>query len=203
MKVNSFGKQAVMLLLCFTLSGVYGCGQRSQPATFYLLSPLSETEAVYGDNAAQPVKISVGPVRMSPYLKRKQLVIRSGENKLIIREFNRWGEPLRENFQRVLVENLYLLLSTPHIYEFDHLLGKDIDFQVIIDIKRFDVSDSGQAVLSAFWSITDSEGRRLLRDKTVIHLEIRCLESRTIVKTLNKILTDFSIEIAETILSLQ
>jgi hypothetical protein len=204
LKINITGKQTITVLFCLIILGVYGCGQRSKPATFYLLSPLSETEtkAAGKQKAYEPVKIAVGPVQLAPYLKRKQLLVRSGEHKLIIKEFSRWGEPLQDNLQRVLVENLSLLLSTPHIYEYDHCFGKG-DFQVIVDVNRFDVSDSGQAVLSAFWSINDSKSKRLLRKKTVINLEITNLDSNNIVNTLNKMLTDFSIEITEEIRSLQ
>lgn len=194
----------ITLLLCVIMLGVYGCAQRSQPASFFLLSPsLPETEKTYQQSINQPVKISVGPVWMAPYLKRKQLVLRSGENKLIIKEFNRWGEPLQKNFQRVLVENLSLLLLSPHIYEYDRHLGQDVDFQVIIDVNRFDINDNGQAVLSAFLSINDSKGKRLFRDKTVIRLESKDLEPESIVKTLNKLLSDFSNKIAKTIHYLQ
>lgn len=203
MKINISGRQSIMMLLCFIMLGVYGCGQRSKPANFYLLSPLPKTATVYKQDVSQPVKISVGPVTMAPYLKRKQLLIRSGEHGLIIREFSRWGEPLQDNFQRVLAENLSLILSTPYIYEYDRRFGQDFDFKVIIDVNRFDVSDSGQAILAAFWSLNDNQGEQLMRDKTVIHSETSHFESRNVVNTLNKMLTDFSVEIAETIRSLE
>ncbi len=201
MKINISGKQIIMAFLCLIMLGIYGCGQRSKPATFYMLSPIPKTEMVYKQSGGEPVKISVGPIQVAPYLNRKQIVIRSGEHKLNIKEFSRWGEPLKENFQRVLIENLSLLLSTPHIYEYDNRFAQS-DFQVIIDVNRFDVSDNGQAILSAFWSINDSKGGRLLRDKTVIHTETKHLDSKSVVKTLNKMLTDFSSEIAEAIRSL-
>ena len=199
--MQSLFKKFTVLLLCCFLAGLAGCGS-SKPSTFYLLTSLSASEATAVQSGAQ-AEISVGPVRLPSYLDRKQLLLRSGANELILREYNRWGEPLQENFQRVLIENLSLLLVTSQVYDYDSRDLKEVDFQLRIDVNRFDVNDDGQATFIAFWTIDDSRGDKLLRKKTTLTTESQSLESADIVNALNQMVGDFSTELAETIRSLQ
>ncbi len=199
--MQSLFKKFTVLLFCCFLAGLAGCG-KSKPSTFYLLTSLSASEATAVQSEAQ-AEVSVGPVRLPSYLDRKQLLLRSGENELILREYNRWGEPLQENFQRVLIENLSLLLVTSQVYDYDSHNLKEVDFQLRIDVNRFDVNDDGQATFIAFWTIDDSRGDKLLRKKTTLTTESQSLESADMVNALNQMVADFSTELAETIRSLQ
>jgi hypothetical protein len=200
--LNIVLKKSTVLLFCFFLAGITACGSRSKPATFYLLTSLSGSEAI-DVQAGTPTILSVGPVRLPSYLGRKQLLLRSGKNELIIKEYSRWGEPLQENFQRVLIENLSVLLATPQVYDYNNHETKEPDFQLLIDVSRFDVTDDGQATLTAFWSINDSQGNQLLRNKSTLYRESQSLEPVTIVHTLNQMVSDFSTELARAIRSLQ
>ena len=67
--------------------------------------------------------IGVFPVAMPDYLDRPQVVTRVSENEIKLDEFNRWAEPLKENFYTVLVENLSTLLSNEKIIKTSHNLG--------------------------------------------------------------------------------
>ena len=200
--MNIVLKKSAVLLFCCFLAGVAGCGSRSKPSTFYLLTPLPGSESI-GVQVGTPMSLSVGPVRLPSYLGRKQLLLRSGENELIIREYSRWGEPLQENFQRVLIENLSVLLATPHVYDYDNHENNKPEFQLLIDVSRFDMTDDGQATLTAFWTINDSQSNQLLRNKSTLYAESQSLESGTIVNTLNQMVIDFSTELARALRSLQ
>jgi len=174
---------------------VAGCGSRSNPSSFYLLASIPESESIKTETD-RAISLSVGPVRMPAYLDRKQLVIRSGSNALVIREYSRWGEPLQENFQRVLIENLSLLLATPKVYGYDRPGIKETDLQLVIDVSRFDVSKNGRGILIAFWSVNNGQGDRLLRDKVTLTTKSRSMDAADIAGTLNALLTDFSTHIA-------
>ncbi|MEA3548625.1 MAG: PqiC family protein [Thermodesulfobacteriota bacterium] len=202
MKLNIVLKKSTVLLFCCLLAGVAGCGSRSKPATFYLLTSLPGAESI-GVQAGTPMILSVGPVRLPSYLGRKQLLLRSGKNELIIKEYSRWGEPLQENFQRVLIENLSVLLATPQVYDYNNHETKEPDFQLLIDVSRFDVTDDGLATLTAFWTINDSQGNQLLRNKSTLSTKSQSLESGAIVNTLNQMVIDFSTELTRAIRSLQ
>ncbi len=187
--------KSTMVALCFLmLAGVTGCG-KSRPSTFYLLSSLPETEPVTTRPVTQ-LKLSIGPVRLPEYLDRTQLSARTEKNELSIMEYSRWGESLKDNFQRVLLVNLSVLLETPHVYEYDTRDIEETDYQLIVDVHRFDVSNEGRAELIVFWSINDGRNNQLQRKKSSLHTESPSLESGHIVKALNQLLTDFSKEVA-------
>ena len=146
---------AVILLLS-------GCGT-TPPSKFYML------EAMSADSAASPVPparddlhIGVGPVEFADYLGRSQIVTRRDGVELSLAETHRWAEPLRENFSRVLAENLSILLSTDKISLQPSRNWSDIDYQVLVDVWQFDAGGDGSVTLAATWSIRSAGGAELL-----------------------------------------
>ena len=111
-----------------------GCA-RSKPARYYLLSALSP---VAGLNEDRGVSLGVGPIEFPKYLDRPQIVTRESHSRLDFGEFDRWAEPLDENFARVLSENLAELLSTDDVVEFPWTRSTRIDYQIIVTVNRFD-----------------------------------------------------------------
>jgi uncharacterized lipoprotein YmbA len=137
-----------------------GCLGSSPPSRFYLLSPLPIQEAP--STAAGGVALGVGPVAVPEYLNRTQIVTRQGENQLQLGEFDRWAEPLGKNLSRVLVLNLSTLLSTDRIALHPWNRSTPIDYQVIVDVARFEAGGEGTASLLVRWSIVDAAERRTL-----------------------------------------
>ena len=143
---------AIMLLLS-------GCGT-TPPSKFYML------EAMPADTAA-PVErdslhIGVGPVEFADYLGRSQIVTRRDGVEVSLAETHRWAEPLRDNFSRVLAENLSGLLVTDRISLHPSRNWPDIDYQVMVDVWQFDADDDGSVTLAASWSIRGAGGAELL-----------------------------------------
>jgi uncharacterized lipoprotein YmbA len=145
-------------------AGCLNLGEGTQEATkFYVLSPLSTSEVkteVLG--GTKPVAIGLGPVTFPEYLNRPQVVVREGNNQLQIAKFARWAEPLRENFSRVLAENLAVLLSTDNIVPYPRKQVTPMNYQVTVDIIRFDGIPGEGASLVARWTILGDDGKKLL-----------------------------------------
>ena len=66
------------------------------------------------------------------------MVTVAGKNEMALDEFNRWVESLRDSFYRVLLEDLSWLLKTPEVYRYDQDGSNAPDYQVVIDVTRFD-----------------------------------------------------------------
>ena len=147
-----------LVALLVVLGGCLGGG--SPPSRFYLLSPLPAPETAA---AASGVAIGVGPVAIPEYLNRGQIVTRAGENQLELAEFDRWAEPLQNNLSRVLVLNLSTLLSTDRVALHPWNRSTPMDYQVIVDVGRFEAGTAGATSLLARWSIVDSADRKILR----------------------------------------
>lgn len=79
---------------------------RSPEARFYQLQPVRmEVE----DVSFPYDGVLVDDVETAEYLDRPQMVVRQGEHRLDYLEFDRWAEPLDENFADVLVREFGLV----------------------------------------------------------------------------------------------
>ena len=180
-----------------------GCAGSSKPSEFYLLRSMSasqDTVPTASKNGSPSVLI--GPVTLPAYLDRSQIVTFAGNHKLVLDEFTRWAEPLQDNFYRVLVENLSLLLNTPKVYAFERRGSTQADFQIVIDITRFDTTAGGDAHLTAFWTVVAEDDSILIQRKSVFHASVPSTGTTGIVEAQNRTLTEFSREIVAAIQSL-
>src|SRR5262249_31625694 len=77
--------------------------------------------------------------------------------------FEQWGGDLNDNITRVLATNLSNLLATDRVSLFPWQNGAPVDYQVTLDISRFEQDKDGNTVLNAFWSIVNpTDGTVLL-----------------------------------------
>lgn len=144
---------AVVCLVCL----LAGCG-RSHPTHFYSLSASASTEAV----AAGPcLSLGIGPVEFPAYLDRSQMVTRSGTNRMHLGEFDQWIEPLRDNFQRILMEDLAGLVCAKPLVSHPWPVGGTPDRQVAIQVSRFDGTLGQEVVLRASWTVLNADGKAL------------------------------------------
>jgi len=74
----------------------------------------------------------------------------------------RWAEPLDKNFVRVFAENLATLLDTQRIEKYPWALRTKVDYQVEIDVQRFEATSDGQSQLIASWIIRDGPSSKIL-----------------------------------------
>jgi uncharacterized lipoprotein YmbA len=135
---------------------------------FFMLSPISEDRvARTGRSLDQQVSIGVGPIDFPDYLKRHQVVTRTAANQIDVSEENRWAGPLDKNFTRVLSENLATLLDTHRVQSYPWSRGAGVDYQIVVEVERFDTSSDKQAKLNARWSIMDGlTGKELYASET-------------------------------------
>ena len=201
--MTSRGAKVFWVLLAVCPVIVAGCGT-SKPSQFYLLRPLPQSELgvpTAADKGGPAVLI--GPVTLPAYLDRTQVVTLEGSHELAADEFIRWAEPLQENFSRVLLENLSLLLNTPEVYAFGHRSATPVDYQIIIDVTRFDTDAKGGADLTAFWRVVGKDSKApLLKKKSVFRATAASAEITKILDAQNQTLTEFSRELAKAVQAL-
>jgi hypothetical protein len=92
-------------------------------------------------------RVGIGPLGVPSVVDRPQLVLREGANRIAILEQERWGEPLREAFPRLLAESLRRHVPA------DLLItagggnrGGASDVRVVGEIGRFDLGSSDSSV---------------------------------------------------------
>jgi uncharacterized lipoprotein YmbA len=171
----------------------------STPSHFYILNPLSPSEAIPATAAAQGPVIAVGPVTVPKYLDRPQIVTRSGRDRLTLGEFDRWAEPLPDNIARVLGENLARLVPTDHILLQTWPRPADLDYQVRVEALQFDGGLGGESTLLALWSLLDEGERLLLTQRASLTVPVAGRDYEAMVQALNQMLEALSRDIAAAI----
>jgi len=155
------------VIACLLLAVVSGCA--SPPSRFYTLS--SPTPADTGGNASGP-SVAVGPVALPTVVDRPQIVVQTGANEVRLDEFNRWASPLPEDITRVVVANLAQELATEQVWPYSQNTQATADYQVRIDIQKFESTLGGTVEIEALWSVRDvaggksKSGRSLVREPT-------------------------------------
>lgn len=163
MKTRFAAASAVLLLVCLTLDG---CA--TAPSSFYTLSstlPAAERSASLSDKG---LAVGIGPVRFPVFLDRPQIVSRTGENRLLVDEFHRWGGSLDDDFLRVLGENLAQLLGTSRILVEPAEAHYALDYRVVADVLSFEGEPGGDAVFRIRWGVLDAsmEQAVIVRENT-------------------------------------
>ncbi len=152
---------------------VAGCGE-TKPSKFYSLSSVAHNQpAASPSSAASAASIGVGPVELPKYLDRPTIVTFTTANRVDISEYERWAEPLSDNFTRTLAENLSALLETSRIdtYPFMPGVARSFDRQVLVDVSQFRRVSDNKVELKAVWRVVEPERRRNLAGNSFAALE--------------------------------
>lgn len=192
-----------LLGLCAGLLSLPGCSvlaPRPDLSRFFVLVALPENPAAKlastGPAPAASVSIGLGPIIMPPYLDRPQIVTRVGPDELRFSEVNRWAEPLEVNFIQVLSQDLAMRLGTTRIYTYPWYSTTRIDYQVEVDVQRFELLASGDAELVAHWSIADRNGKLFYASDAALTEKAASAEAAAGSAALSRALADLSSEIA-------
>jgi uncharacterized lipoprotein YmbA len=187
-----------LLTIVALLMHLAGCAS-SAPTRFYVLSPLASSKSesqILKDEGC--ITIGVGPVELPAYLDRPQIVTRVSENELNLAEFNKWAEPLKDNFTRVLVENLSTLLCADAISIFPWKGSTPIDYQVEVTVIRMDGNVGGNASLVTRWAIfREKDKKMLLMKQSSFSRLLNSQGYQALVSAQSGAIADLSREIAE------
>ncbi|WP_417811046.1 PqiC family protein [Thalassospira alkalitolerans] len=140
------------VVLALSVGGLGACSTPVQER-YFMLSP-DEVNAPSEATTGAAV-MGIGPIAIPSHLDRTQLVTRSSDNRLIINQFDRWAEPLDENIQRVLIENLDRRLHPQRIETFPWNSRDGVVWQVVVDFGQFERQPDGSVGMAARWKIVN------------------------------------------------
>jgi uncharacterized protein len=192
----------LVVALGVSLLVVSGCAN-TPPTRFYVLPTLTSADTAPGTSAAKrDLTIGVGPVTLPPYLDRPQIVTRASRARLALAEFDQWAAPLHDDVARVLAENLSLLIPTDYVVLAPWPRTTAIDYQVTVEVMRFDGGVGNEVVLAARWAIVSADGKELLMRKSRFQAAAAAQDYEAMVTAMSRTLDALSREIAATILTL-
>lgn len=151
--------------MCLATIGCSPLAPRPDLSKFYLLAPIASGTAATPTTGN--LAIGVGPVDFPEYLRRPDIVTRTSPTEIDVSNTNLWGEPLDKNFNRVLRENLATLLNTPNIKAFPWPRDTNVNYQVKVNVQRFEKTSSGHSEMIVQWAIEDGRsGKDLYASET-------------------------------------
>lgn len=167
----------VALSAVIALMGCSPLAPRPDNSKFFILTPVSDAPipgaAMASTVGGSRLAVGVGPIDFPGYLRRLSVVTVTSENEIDLSSENYWGEPLEKNFTRVLMENLARMLNTPDIERYPWAHNVHIDYQVTVDVQRFDTNAQGQSQLVARWSIKEgATGKDLYASETAASTQV-------------------------------
>lgn len=207
MKNERFFQVMVSILAALLVVGgcsPFGPGTR-HPTDNYVLSSLFSEEAPPQPLAdLSDIGVLVGPISIAMYLDRSDIVIRNSRNEIDIAEFAAWAGPLQENFSRVLAENLSLWLNTKKVVIFPESRLRFYDYNVTMNVTRFDGRPGDNAHLRARWAVLDSKRKQILfNEYAVLSHPAENDSIGAMVSAQSRLLADFSRDIAKAIIDLE
>lgn len=194
------------LLILMILLSASGCVKQSHPTQFYLLQPLANQgmtslQALESNGAKSKLSLGVGPVKIPAYLDRAQIVTGLTSNQIKLAEFDRWAEPLQDNFSRTLTENLSALLGSEQIIKYPWPKPWNPSYQIEMEVEKFHADAKGASELQAQWSIRQGQKVLLLKNSN-IKTQAKSLDYEAIVAAESQAVQQISEEIAEAVKNL-
>ena len=198
-------KNYFSLLLLACLIALTGCGGRSPQADFYTLSSMEQIGEMSATTVAEnTMAIGIGPVKFPDELERSSIVTHSGENRLKVNEIHRWGGSLRENFNRVMVENLAYLLKTDRVVARPWERYFKPDYRIAMNVQRFSGRLGEYAELKSTWMIfNDKKDIPVLVKKSIIQEPVTDGSYDAFVAAQSRALASLSRVIASAIVDIQ
>jgi uncharacterized protein len=192
------------IVLGFVILFFGGCSSfsaRSDPSRFFTLSaiPVGD-EAASDPTHREKISLGVGPIKFPGYLDRQEIVVRSAQNRFQVSEYERWAEPLDENFTRVLSQNLAILLQTDWIVPYPWLNSRKPNFQIEIEVLHFEPNAARDVQLAARWLVIDGRNKQplnLKESRLTRHVNQGSIDAS--VAALSEAVADLSREIASAV----
>ena len=173
---------------------------RADPSSYYILGALPEADFAADKNLSgvkANFSLGLGPIELPGYLDRQQIATRTSTNRLSYSEVDRWAAPLAESFSRVLGQNISQLLNPARVIQFPWQHSDAPDFQVKIEVLRFEGDSDQQAWLTARWTVIDRNKKILISQRSQLNRRAGSLATEDFVKALSETLGDLSREIVK------
>lgn len=181
-----------------------GCfSPRPDPSKFFVLAPVGAAAnpiAPAGLTASSSPTIGIGPIKLPEYLDRDEVVTRVGPNRLELSDQDRWAEPLDNNFKQVVAQDLTQLLGTHSVTFYPWRGTTRVDYQVRIDVYRFETDPGAKAQLVAHWQVLDGSGKLLYANDS--NLSEQAQPGESIAAALSRTVNGLARQIASAIQSL-
>ncbi len=125
---------------------------------YYTLGSEGSAPAPSAAAAVQAPSVVVGPVTVPEAVDQPQLVVRVAANQVRVEEFHRWASSLKNEIALAIAANLVRDLGATRVWTYSPTALPDPDFQVLVDVQRFDSMPGEATVIDAVWTVRAGKG---------------------------------------------
>ncbi len=192
---------ALVPLLLGGCSGLFG---EQPPLEFYTLSSTSGLEGrsvLSGPRTASSGPIfAVAAVRVPQYLSQRSIVVRSSPTQLDLADNDVWAAPLSDTISSVLSENISTMIPSDRVVELPVSAAVPVDYELRVEIVRFERQSDGGVDLVARWSVFSEGGERLIAvERSSYRVPEVSGDYRSITVAMSALLGELSRDIAGTL----
>jgi len=175
------------------------CGG-SKPYRYYTLSSLQEETTT----SVEGFVVGLSNIELPQYLRRSQIITYSSANQVAVAPYDRWAEPLDDNFARAMKENLLVLVDGVGYVTYPWVGVTHAEIAIVMNVTRFDMDQDNTVWLVAEWALKDPETDEIVyveisRKKHVLGSEEKKLNYDELVALMSTLVEDLSRDIAEAI----
>lgn len=191
-------------ICCVAMLCVAGCSwllpAKPDPSRFFVLTPVGESSPssaplTLGTGGGPPL-VGLGPVKLPAYLERPEVVTRVAPNRLDLSNRDRWAEPVDKDFTRILAQDLASQLASGQVITYPWYRPANIDYQIAVDVARFETDSEGVAHLTAMWQVRDPANGDVLSSGTS-NISDSPNPDESPAATLSRALADLSRQLAD------
>jgi len=142
-----------LALACLVLLAACGSPPKER---YYTLTGAASTPAPAA--SASAASVAVGPVTLPESIDQPQLVVQVAANQVTLYEFHRWASPLKSEIARVIAANLARELGTTRVWSYAQTTLPSPDYQVLVDVQRFDSALGDAATIDVLWTVRRAAG---------------------------------------------
>ena len=136
------------------------CG--SSPKTDFYMLNADQGSVMQSANLSTGPAVGVWQVKLPDLLDRSEIVTRDNPFKITMADFSWWASNLSENMTLLMVTQLSQQLQSNRVVTSPWPSYREIDYQVITRLERFDGELGGEVVLRGLWSLLDGDGTKEL-----------------------------------------
>ena len=156
-------KRVIQWLFIFLLPA---CSTTSPEPHYYTLGTPGSASVSNANNLSY--RISVGPIVIPEIVNRPQIVVEKGPNQVAIAEQHRWAQPLQKEISRALTNSLSRELSGAWITDARQIGNGNTDYQILVDVQRFEPRLGKTAIIEALWKVRRVTGEEIKMGKSVV-----------------------------------
>lgn len=153
-------------LCCIAVLGAGCVMKRSAPARLYVLQAVARPPAAAAPAGAPTGVLGVQRVSVPAWMDRPEITARTGTEEILPDPLARWGEPITRGIQRVVTENLAVLLPERHLVAAPFPARQAVDHRLDLAVTDGARQADDTVLLEARWAILGPDGAVLVQRRS-------------------------------------